>query len=58
MAAAAPRDTVQIGPGEYAETVVLSDGVNLVAREPGSVTLVAPPASHRVGRARRRRRPG
>jgi serine/threonine protein phosphatase PrpC len=45
MAAASPRDTVAIGPGEYAEAVVLSDGVNLEASEPGSVTLVAPPAA-------------
>ena len=45
MAAASPRDTVEIGPGEYAEAVVLSDGVNLEAREPGSVTLVAPLAA-------------
>lgn len=42
MAAAAPRDTVEVAPGEYAEAVVLSDGVNLTAREPGTVTLVAP----------------
>lgn len=42
MAAATPRDTVQVEPGEYAEAVVVRDGVNLIARESGSVTLVAP----------------
>jgi hypothetical protein len=45
MAVAAPRDTVEIAPGEYAEAVVLRDGVNLEARETGTVTLVAPPAT-------------
>ena len=45
MAAAAPRDTVEVAPGEYAEAVILADGVNLEAREPGTVTLVAPPAT-------------
>ena len=45
MAAASPRDTVELGPGEYAEAVVMSDGVNLEARDPGTVTLVAPPTT-------------
>ena len=45
MAAASSRDTVQVEPGVYEEAVVLRDGVNLVARVPGSVTLTAPPAS-------------
>jgi serine/threonine protein phosphatase PrpC len=45
MAAAAPRDTVEIAPGEYAEAIDLRDGVNLEAREAGTVTLVAPPAT-------------
>jgi PPM family protein phosphatase len=43
VAAAASGDVVQVEPGEYAETVALKDGVNLVARVPGSVVLVAPP---------------
>jgi serine/threonine protein phosphatase PrpC len=42
ITAAAARDVVQLEPGEYAEPVVLKDGVNLVARVPGTVTLVAP----------------
>jgi len=42
MAAASPRDIVRVEPGEYAESVVLKDGVELVARVPGSVVLVAP----------------
>lgn len=45
MAAAAPRDVIQVEPGEYAEAVVVKDGVSLVARVPGSVTLVARPGS-------------
>lgn len=45
MAVAAPRDTVEIAPGEYAEAVVVRDGVNLAARETGTVTLVAPPST-------------
>ena len=42
ITAAGTRDVVQIEPGEYAEPVVLKNGVNLVARVPGTVTLVAP----------------
>ena len=45
MAAAAPRDTVEIAPGEYAEAVTVRDGVNLEARDAGTVTLVAPPST-------------
>jgi serine/threonine protein phosphatase PrpC len=41
MQAAAPRDTVIVEPGEYQEAVVLKDGVDLIARVPGSVTLTA-----------------
>jgi hypothetical protein len=42
MTAARPGDLIQLDPGEYAERVVLKDGVDLVAREPGTVTVVAP----------------
>jgi len=35
-------DLIRLEPGEYAERVVLKDGVDLVAREPGTATLVAP----------------
>jgi hypothetical protein len=40
LATAVPRDVVQVDPGEYAEAVVLPDGVSLRARIPGSVALV------------------
>jgi serine/threonine protein phosphatase PrpC len=43
MAAALPGDTLELAPGEYDETVVVADGVNLRARQPGSVVLVARP---------------
>jgi hypothetical protein len=39
--AAQPKDTIQLEPGEYPEAVVLPDGVALVARVPGTVTLRA-----------------
>jgi PPM family protein phosphatase len=42
MAASRPGDLIQLEPGEYAERVLLKDGVNLAAREPGTVTVVAP----------------
>jgi serine/threonine protein phosphatase PrpC len=42
MAASAPRDTVRVEPGVYEEAVVLRDGVDLMARVPGSVVLTAP----------------
>jgi hypothetical protein len=45
MAAAAPGDTLELAPGEYDESVVVADGVNLRARQPGSVVLVAPPGT-------------
>src|SRR5688572_11422254 len=42
VTAALPGDVIQLEPGEYAEMVRLKDGVHLVARVPGTVTLVAP----------------
>jgi hypothetical protein len=42
MSAAQPGDTVRVEPGEYAERVVVADGVDLVARVPGSVTITRP----------------
>lgn len=42
MAAAQPGDTVRIEPGEYVEQVIVNDGVDLVARIPGSVTISRP----------------
>lgn len=42
MTAARPDDLIQLEPGEYAERIVLKDGVDLMAREPGTVTVVAP----------------
>ena len=42
MAAARVGDLIQAEPGEYAERVVLKDGVHLAAREPGTATVVAP----------------
>ena len=35
-------DVIQLEPGEYAERIVLKDGVDLVARQPGTATVVAP----------------
>jgi hypothetical protein len=43
VTAARPRDVVRVEPGEYPEAVVLPAGVSLVARVPGSVSLVSPP---------------
>lgn len=43
MAVARPGDTVRVEPGEYVEQVVVTDGVDLVARVPGSVTISRPP---------------
>jgi hypothetical protein len=40
---ARPGDVVTVEPGVYAESIVLPDGVALVAREPGTAVLVAPP---------------
>jgi serine/threonine protein phosphatase PrpC len=42
MAAARPGDIVRVEPGEYVEQVVVADGVDLLAREPGSVTISRP----------------
>jgi serine/threonine protein phosphatase PrpC len=42
VAASRPGDLIQLEPGEYAERVVLKDGVDLAARQPGTVTVVAP----------------
>ena len=42
MTASRPGDLIQLEPGEYAERVFLKDGVDLAAREPGTVTVVAP----------------
>ena len=42
MTASASGDLIQLEPGEYAERVFLKDGVDLVAREPGTATVVAP----------------
>ena len=42
ITASRPGDLIQLEPGEYAERVVLKDGVDLVAREPGTATVVAP----------------
>jgi serine/threonine protein phosphatase PrpC len=42
MAAAQPGVVVRIEPGEYMEQVVVADGVDLVARIPGSVTISRP----------------
>jgi serine/threonine protein phosphatase PrpC len=36
-------DVVAVEPGAYAEQLVLPEGVDLVAREPGTAVLVAPP---------------
>jgi serine/threonine protein phosphatase PrpC len=41
VSAARTNDVVRLEPGEYAEAVVLTDGVHLIARVPGTVTLVA-----------------
>ena len=44
MAMARPGDLVRVEPGDYAEQVTLADGVDLVARTPGTVTISRPPA--------------
>jgi hypothetical protein len=45
LAAAQPGDTVRLEPGVYAERIVVPDGVELVARVPGSATLRRAPAT-------------
>lgn len=42
MARARPGDVVRLEPGVYPEAVVLTEGVSLVARVPGSATIVRP----------------
>jgi serine/threonine protein phosphatase PrpC len=42
ITASRPGDLIQLEPGEYAERIVLKDGVGLAAREPGTATVVAP----------------
>jgi PPM family protein phosphatase len=42
VTASTSGDLIQLEPGEYAERVFLKDGVDLVAREPGTATVVAP----------------
>ncbi|HET9706162.1 MAG TPA: protein phosphatase 2C domain-containing protein [Vicinamibacterales bacterium] len=42
MTASRPGDLIQLEPGEYAEHIILKDGVGLAAREPGTATVVAP----------------
>ena len=51
MAIARPGDTVRLEPGDYTEQVTIADGVNLVAREPRTVTIFRPAAlaSSRAG---------
>jgi PPM family protein phosphatase len=43
VTAARPGDVVLVESGEYPEAVVLPAGVSLVARDPGSASLVSPP---------------
>jgi serine/threonine protein phosphatase PrpC len=42
IAKAAPGDTVRVEPGEYIEQIVIADGVDLIARIPGTVTISRP----------------
>jgi serine/threonine protein phosphatase PrpC len=44
MADARPGDVVRVEPGEYAEQVTVADGVDLMARTPGTVTISRPAA--------------
>jgi serine/threonine protein phosphatase PrpC len=46
MAIAQPGDRVLVEPGEYHERVVVADGVDLVARVPGSVIISRPGGLH------------
>ena len=43
-AIARPGDVVRVEPGDYAEQVTVADGVDLVARTPGTVTITRPPS--------------
>jgi serine/threonine protein phosphatase PrpC len=42
IAASRPGDVIALEPGEYAERIVLKDGVDLIARSSGTATVVAP----------------
>lgn len=42
LAAARPGDVVRVEPGVYREQVDLRDGIDLVARVPGTVTIIRP----------------
>jgi serine/threonine protein phosphatase PrpC len=42
MSVARAGDTIRLEPGEYLEAVVVFDGVDLVARQPGTVTIKRP----------------
>lgn len=44
MAIARPGDVVRVEPGDYAEQIIIADGVDLVARAPGTVTISRPAA--------------
>ncbi len=44
MAIAQPGDVVRLEPGDYAEQIIVADGVDLIARTPGTVTISRPPA--------------
>jgi serine/threonine protein phosphatase PrpC len=45
LAAGHPGDTVRVEPGVYRETVEVRNGTDLVARVPGTVTIVHPAGS-------------
>jgi PPM family protein phosphatase len=45
LAAARPGDTVRLEPGVYEERIVVPEGVDLVARVPGTVTIRRPAGS-------------
>ena len=45
LAAARPGDTVRLEPGVYEERIVVPEGVDLVARVPGTVTILRPAGS-------------
>jgi len=46
MSVARAGDTVRVEPGEYAEQVIVADGVDLVARLPGTVVISRPAGLH------------
>jgi PPM family protein phosphatase len=45
LAAARPGDTVRLEPGAYEERIVVPEGVDLIARVPGTVTMRRPAGS-------------